>query len=203
MNNNFYCVYEITGQENTERIAAGLSTSRRTYAASAKNEILQAERLFSSALVEGLLRKAGYTGNFAYSFSDRGKPCLSDGDIYFSLSHSYPFVAAAVSEKPVGIDIEKLDESRRKGWKEIAQSRYGSPKGKAWAELGDFAAFLSYFTRAEAYSKMEDIPLAGLLTDAAWEDRAEKVLDSSIGPSYILSMSGTALKECSPLTVLS
>ncbi len=198
MTRNLYCVYEITGVEDRNHIMSRLSNPRRLYAETAKSEILLSERVFSSALVEGLLRKAGYKGSYDYSFSERGKPYLTDGDLYFSISHSYPFVAAAVSEKPVGIDIEKMDESRRKGWKEIAQSRYGSKHGKAWAELGDFAAFLSYFTRAEAYSKMNDIPLAGLLTDDSWEDEAEKFLDSSIGPSYIVSFSGVALKECSP-----
>lgn len=203
MSRNLYCVYEITGEEDQEEILSSLSDSRRVYAGKAKHEVLRAERIFSSALAEGLLKKAGFTGPFTYSFSERGKPFLKDGDLFFSISHSYPFVAAAVSEKPVGIDIEKLDESRRKGWKDIAQSRYGSPKGKAWAELSDFAAFLSYFTRAEAYSKMEDIPLATLLSDDTWEERAEDFLDSSIAPSYILSTSGAALKECSPLTLLS
>lgn len=203
MSNNYFCVYEITGVEDRNHILAQLSNRRRLYAETAGSEILRSERIFSSALVEGLLKKAGYRGTYDYACSERGKPYLTDGDLYFSISHSYPFVAAAVSEQPVGIDIEKLDESRRKGWKEIAQSRYGSPKGKAWAELGDFAAFLSYFTRAEAYSKMQDIPLAGLLADDSWEDEAERFLDSAIGPSYIVSFSGCALKECSPQAFVS
>jgi len=38
---------------------------------------------------------------------EHGKPLISDGRLYFSLSHSYPFVAVAVSAKQsVGIDIQ-------------------------------------------------------------------------------------------------
>ena len=44
-----------------------------------------------------------------FSVSDRGKPyCKSHPHIYFSLSHSGNFVALAISDKEVGIDIEKF-----------------------------------------------------------------------------------------------
>ncbi len=44
-----------------------------------------------------------------FSVSDRGKPyCKSHPYIYFSLSHSSNLVALAISDKEVGIDIEKL-----------------------------------------------------------------------------------------------
>lgn len=37
-----------------------------------------------------------------------GQPYLDPADAYISISHSYPFAAFAVSEKRVGIDMEKI-----------------------------------------------------------------------------------------------
>lgn len=44
-----------------------------------------------------------------FSVTSSGKPyCKSHPEIHFSLSHSDSFIALAISESPVGIDIEKL-----------------------------------------------------------------------------------------------
>lgn len=41
--------------------------------------------------------------------TDRGKPYFSEGDLYFSVSHTKRRVFCVLSDKPVGIDAEELD----------------------------------------------------------------------------------------------
>ena len=40
--------------------------------------------------------------------SPNGKPYLDENPVFFSISHSYPLVVCAISETPVGVDIEKI-----------------------------------------------------------------------------------------------
>lgn len=41
-----------------------------------------------------------------------GKPYFADHSLYFNISHSGDYVAMAVSEHPVGIDLQKIKEVR-------------------------------------------------------------------------------------------
>jgi phosphopantetheinyl transferase len=55
--------------------------------------------------VRHLLAEAGYTDHDLF-YNEAGKPHLYD-DKHISITHSYIFSAIIVSDKPVGIDIEK------------------------------------------------------------------------------------------------
>jgi phosphopantetheinyl transferase len=54
--------------------------------------------------VRCLLHEAGYS-DFDLFYTEDGKPHLSDGK-HITISHSHHFSAIAISEKPVGIDLE-------------------------------------------------------------------------------------------------
>ena len=58
--------------------------------------------------VRHLLREFGYTDQDLY-YDDNGKPHLNDGK-HISITHSFTFSGVVVSDKPVGIDIEKQRE---------------------------------------------------------------------------------------------
>lgn len=55
--------------------------------------------------VRQLLAIAGYTPS-ALRYDDFGKPHLSD-ERFISITHSHQFSAIAISDKPLGVDIEK------------------------------------------------------------------------------------------------
>ncbi len=58
--------------------------------------------------IRHLLAEAGYTDHDLY-YDDNGKPHLKD-DKYISITHSFNFTAIIISNKDVGIDIEKQRE---------------------------------------------------------------------------------------------
>ena len=55
--------------------------------------------------IRHLLKLFGYT-DFDLEYDEHGKPHLKD-DNYISISHSYHFTAVIVSDKKVGVDVEK------------------------------------------------------------------------------------------------
>ncbi|WP_300439711.1 4'-phosphopantetheinyl transferase superfamily protein [Christiangramia sp.] len=55
--------------------------------------------------IRHLMAEAGYTDHDLY-YDDHGKPHLKD-DKYISITHSFNFTAIIISNKDVGIDIEK------------------------------------------------------------------------------------------------
>ncbi len=55
--------------------------------------------------IRHLMAEAGYTDHDLY-YDDHGKPHLKD-DSYISITHSYNFTGIIISDKDVGIDIEK------------------------------------------------------------------------------------------------
>ncbi|SHI62169.1 4'-phosphopantetheinyl transferase superfamily protein [Mesonia phycicola] len=55
--------------------------------------------------IRHLLAEAGYT-DFDLFYDEKGKPHLNDGK-YISITHSFEFSGIIVSNKPIGIDIEK------------------------------------------------------------------------------------------------
>ena len=72
-------------------------------------EIADSKRRLSSLGAELALSYALYGESLGvprYSYADNGRPVAEDG--FISLSHSGRFAAAAVSDSPVGVDIEAL-----------------------------------------------------------------------------------------------
>ena len=82
-----------------------------------KNEQQKINALVGSALRKYLIKK-----RFDLSFDDQivgfeknGKPFLKNHpNIHFNISHSGNFVACAVGDKPVGIDIERISKFNEK-----------------------------------------------------------------------------------------
>lgn len=77
-----------------------------------------------------------------------GKPYLVGNALYFSISHSGPFVMCALHTAPVGADIEMSGAYRERIAKRIC-----SPAEYAYIQ-GDATRFLQVWTRKEAFVKL-------------------------------------------------
>ena len=83
--------------------------------------------------------------------TEKGKPYLDGFPLHFNLSHSGDFVACAISEAPIGVDIEALRPIREELCKKVCgadELAYVYPDGKFHSER-----FLRLWTAKEAILK--------------------------------------------------
>ncbi len=85
-----------------EKLAACRSAQRRRQGIGAELLLIHALRAVSPELLPPL----------SIAAEPDGKPCLNDSDLHFSLSHSGSFAACALSDHPVGLDLEKRGRMR-------------------------------------------------------------------------------------------
>ena len=84
-------------------------------------------------------------------YEENNKPVADN--CFVSISHSGDMVAVCTSENPVGIDIEKIDDTRN--FEKIA-NRYFHGKEKEFFEQNPTAdAFYEIWTKKEAYTKID------------------------------------------------
>lgn len=90
-------------------------------------------------------------------FTDTGKPYFINSDIHFSLSHSKGVCAVAISDQPVGVDVEVIKDS------------YNPHLIKRSLNENETAAFDGDFTRIwcrkEAVAKMTGEGITGYPND--------------------------------------
>lgn len=91
------------------------------------------------------------------SFEKNGKPFFEDCPIHFSLSHSGGICAVAVSDRPIGVDVEQQKENYNSHL--IERSLSETEKGSF---DGDFARI---WCRKEAVAKMTGIGITGYPND--------------------------------------
>ena len=95
-----------------------------------------------------------------YVEDDYGKPWLTIGgrraeNIYFSLSHTKNAIAVAVSNRPVGIDIEAVVSQERVGDSHFLERTMSATERQSIAEADDpRLMFTELWTRKEAYVKL-------------------------------------------------
>lgn len=89
-----------------------ISEQRREQAMRFKHE--QGQRLCVLAyllLKKGLCEEYGITDNPVFEYNEHGKPSIiGHPEIYFNFSHCKEAVACAISDKPVGVDVESIRE---------------------------------------------------------------------------------------------
>ena len=88
-----------------------------------------------------------------------GKPIFSDAPYFFNLSHSDGLSVAAINDKPIGIDLEWIDNSR--AFMKIAQ-KFFSVEEYEFLNASDNKSFdfFSLWTKYEAMAKMSGCGLA-------------------------------------------
>ena len=117
-------------------------------------------------------------------YGDKNKPFADN--CYVSISHSGDMVAVCTSDKPIGIDIEKID--RKRDLNKIANRFY---HGK---ELDDFKAnstadlFYEIWTKKEAYSKISGEGVGEVFKGFDVYSLDGYVFETEIIDEYVLSI---------------
>ena len=98
------------GEQETERLIASLPSWRREEALRFRH--LQGRRECALGYIEllrGLRLLFGLDGTPVFSFGEHGKPFLPEHpDVHFSISHCREAVGCLVSDRPCGLDIERI-----------------------------------------------------------------------------------------------
>ena len=112
-------VYVADGPEKCD-ICGIYPTERREYIAKVTHPQLQIQKISSWKLLERAVRDSfGYSlSDLNFSLDESGK--WSCDKLYFSLAHTVGKVAVAVSDKPVGVDIESISSFEKRRVKQLA-----------------------------------------------------------------------------------
>lgn len=141
--------------------------------------------LFAEMLVRYALKKhfAMEGAEIAFATNEYGKPFLKGVDnLYFNVSHSGDWVVCAVSDQPVGVDVEQIKENSY----EIADRFFSEKEAKAIkeSEMGQ-ELFYTYWTLKESYVKAEgkgmSIPFSSFAFILEGEEISLEVEDNPCG----------------------
>ncbi len=133
-----------------------MSPQRKAKCRQIKNEIakkccIAADNLVRSALAEHLNQSPA---EIEIRISPTGKPYLEGNPIYFSVSHSNTMVVCAVSQHPIGIDIEYIREVSSAAYKRICTENEWSVLNQTNPSMQNLR-FIELWTRKEAVFKIE------------------------------------------------
>ena len=95
-------------ESDIQGLYARLSPSRKTRIDRLRRPEDKRRSLAAELLVYDLLKKHGNISTAQLHCHDNGQPYLSGCKLSVSISHSEDVVACAISETPVGIDIERI-----------------------------------------------------------------------------------------------
>ena len=147
--------YDVTPLPDPEKFRAGLLSLPWSARREKINRLSYRETgllpLGAGLLLRHALEDAG-AEDMTLSENEHGKPYLKNRpDICFNLSHSGSIALCAVSDAPVGADVEKLRDFNEK----IAR-RFFAPEETEWimAQADRGAAYTRLWTRKESYYKM-------------------------------------------------
>jgi len=164
-----------------------ISPARRDYALGYRREI---DRQLSVAvyllLKEGLRSEYGLDGNPALAFGPGGKPYLSEHpEIHFNFSHCRKVAVCAISDSPVGVDVEEISPfdpavAERVLSPDELKAVNGSPQPDV--------AFARFWTMKEALAKLRGEPLDKRALPSLLENVTDARLETVERSGYVLSL---------------
>lgn len=131
-------------------IMEGLLAERQKKILSCSHKQKRAQSLGAGLLLNKVLCRYGISPEKVCTDSN-GKPVV-DG-IYFNLSHSGEMVVCAVSEKPVGCDIEQIKDAPKR----VAERSFSTAEKEHLKQFSGEAynrEFFRIWTKKESYLKM-------------------------------------------------
>lgn len=154
-------------EAEVERLLPLVSESRRRQALKFKHISGRFACLKSYLMLADLLHSGFGLTDYCIGIGEHGKPYLADHpDIHFNISHCTKAIAVAVSDRPVGIDVESF---RHFNEGLLDKSMNPTEKAEILASEAPLEAFAAYWTRKEAVFKLLGTgitdDLHGILTD--------------------------------------
>ena len=108
------------------------------------------KNISTKALLDKVLKKINIIDEIVYN--EYGKPYLKSNKIYFSLSDSKEYTVCAISDKEIGVDIEKITYKKR-----VINKVCNSEEIK---EINTPEDFTKIWVKKESYSKLIGLGLS-------------------------------------------
>ncbi len=150
-------------EEEVQRLLPLVSDERRADALRYKHLFGQFASLKSYVMLRELLEQRGLSHPFLFDRNEHGKPFLKDHpEVHFNISHCKNGIAVAVSDHPVGIDIESF--------RKVSDSllRYTMNEDERHIIQGSddpIRTFCEYWTKKEAVFKLRGTGITTHLHD--------------------------------------
>lgn len=169
-----------------------LPEALRPHAAAPKDKEARALRLGGLVLLTVLwASESGHTPLPPIAFSEKGKPYFTEGDLYFNISHSGRIALCALSDRPIGVDIEPLRKSFTEKEEGIARRFFTEEEQRLLAASFDKGEiFTKIWVRKEALVKKSGEGASALsLTDTVGLRFAkEETVTDNEGKKYFLAI---------------
>lgn len=129
------------------------------------------------------------------AFTETGKPYFAGSDLHFNLSHTDTLVCAALSKKPVGVDVQTLtapsDGVIRRVLSEMEQRLLRRSDDPA-------ALFTRFWTQKEAYAKWTGEGLSCAFSSLDFSPNAPDDAFSAFGAAFrVWQFSDAVMAVCS------
>ncbi len=173
-----------------ERLLPFVSKQRQERVAKFRNHNDKLRCLFGELLLRYIAAKAigEPTTQIELAANENGKPYLpAYPNKHITLSHSGFYLAAAIADKPIGIDIEKMETGKELINRKIAYRFFANSEIKEVKR--EPKMFYAIWTQKEAYLKMKGTGLcAKLNTVEPSADLSCATFSSNQLPNYTLSV---------------
>ncbi|MBQ7358172.1 MAG: 4'-phosphopantetheinyl transferase superfamily protein [Clostridia bacterium] len=151
----------------------------------------RAQSLYAlEVLAHGLKSLKIDSSSLTLAKTSSGKPYFEGEMLYFSLSHDADTVAAAISDRDVGVDIQSSKDATREN--AIAKRFFAQDECEG-IRSGNLD-FLTAWTRREAYAKLTDTPLASLTKKELPDSAFFETLDWKTSKITVATLSSDEVK---------
>ncbi len=151
-------LFEPAGDEYIKMLDL-VGQERKNKILSIKNNKNRLQTLFADVLLRAVLCTSfGFNNrNLVFEKDSNGKPYLNERQVHFNISHSENMVAVAVSDRDIGIDLEKARQVNPK-----LTERYFSEKENEYISVNNEnwqTRFFEVWTKKEAILKRSGLGL--------------------------------------------
>ncbi len=163
--------------EEVQRLLPLVSDERREEALRYKHLFGQFACLKSYVMLREMLESMGLSHPFIFTKNEHGKPFLKDyPEVHFNLSHCKNGILVAVSDEPVGVDIESYHEANDS----LIRYTMNDEERRIITESDDpVRTFTEYWTKKEAVFKLRGTGITHDLHDLL---RGDEQVETHVNP---------------------
>ena len=181
-------------KEQSLALYEGLTHDRKKRVDKLRNKTMADKQILISAFLQRCL--SGYVdeapSQIVFEYNEQGKPYIESG-VQFNMSHSGDYVVLAISDRAVGIDIERIRHNKLSVAKRFFCEEEYEDILNAGDEHDRELRFLEYWTMKEAYVKYLgkglSVPLNSfVIKKVPEEDKSVCILSTHFKEDYNISL---------------